>query len=122
MQGVVFDKDNTLTEPFAKNVDPRLADSLGVCLREFGGSKVVVYSNSAGLKQYDPEGVFGILSSDIKDHPGNASNFTRCFNLYIAMRSVCHIMLLLTRMQAKKPTRSRRLLGYMCSGQDDGLT
>lgn len=37
-------------------VDSRLKSSLAECLATFGAGKVVLYSNSAGLKQYDPEG------------------------------------------------------------------
>ncbi|GFR41616.1 hypothetical protein Agub_g2341 [Astrephomene gubernaculifera] len=54
-RGVVFDKDNTLSLPFALEVEPRLRSSLASCLRAFEG-RAVLYSNSAGLKQYDPEG------------------------------------------------------------------
>ena len=52
----MFDKDNTLTAPFAATVEPRLIESLGACQRAFGAGGVVLYSNSAGLKQYDPDG------------------------------------------------------------------
>ncbi|KAG2422414.1 hypothetical protein HXX76_016059 [Chlamydomonas incerta] len=54
-QGLVFDKDNTLSLPFALEVEPRLAPALADCLGAFGG-RAVLYSNSAGLAQYDPEG------------------------------------------------------------------
>lgn len=54
-KGCVFDKDNTLTAPFALEVDPPLRRSLDRCMEVFGG-RVVLYSNSAGLEQYDPEG------------------------------------------------------------------
>jgi len=38
-------------------VEPSLTASLAECLREFGGgSNVALYSNSAGLEQYDPHG------------------------------------------------------------------
>ena len=55
-QGCVFDKDNTLTEPYAHIVAPQLAASLEDCKKEFGG-RLVVYSNSAGLQEFDPEGL-----------------------------------------------------------------
>uniref|UniRef100_A0A7S3QU54 Phosphatidylglycerophosphatase n=1 Tax=Dunaliella tertiolecta TaxID=3047 RepID=A0A7S3QU54_DUNTE len=56
-KGVVFDKDNTLSQPYAMEVDPRLTASLAECLHEFGGGRsVALYSNSAGLEQYDPQG------------------------------------------------------------------
>lgn len=54
-KGVVFDKDNTLTEPFSLEVQEPLKPSLAACHAAFDG-KLVLYSNSAGLKQYDPEG------------------------------------------------------------------
>jgi phosphatidylglycerophosphatase GEP4 len=54
-QGCVFDKDNTLTEPYSMELHPFAREALAECMREFGG-KVVLYSNSAGLEQFDPEG------------------------------------------------------------------
>ncbi|KAK9803741.1 hypothetical protein WJX73_010090 [Symbiochloris irregularis] len=54
-KGCVFDKDNTLTEPYAHVVAPELSASLEECKKQFDG-KVVVYSNSAGLTEFDPEG------------------------------------------------------------------
>ncbi|GBF97341.1 hypothetical protein Rsub_10032 [Raphidocelis subcapitata] len=54
-KAAVFDKDNTLCEPFALEIDPRLRASVEAARRAFGG-RLAVYSNSAGLQQYDPEG------------------------------------------------------------------
>ena len=54
-EGAVFDKDNTLTEPYAIAIAPNLVDSLRKCIETFDG-KVVVLSNSAGLEEFDPEG------------------------------------------------------------------
>lgn len=54
-RGVVFDKDNTLTEPYALKVYPPLCAALEECKSVFGGA-VALYSNSAGLFQFDPEG------------------------------------------------------------------
>jgi phosphatidylglycerophosphatase GEP4 len=51
----VFDKDNTLTEPYRLEVNPAVRASLAACMDAFEG-KAVLYSNSAGLQQYDPEG------------------------------------------------------------------
>jgi hypothetical protein len=51
----VFDKDNTLCEPFALTVDPELAASVEAASAAFGG-RLAIYSNSAGLEQYDPRG------------------------------------------------------------------
>lgn len=55
-EGCVFDKDNTLTEPYAMEVHPFASQALTECIRVFGREKVVLYSNSAGLAQFDPEG------------------------------------------------------------------
>ncbi|KAG9439209.1 hypothetical protein H6P81_019374 [Aristolochia fimbriata] len=55
-RGVVFDKDNTLTLPFALTPAPALADSLASCKSVFGADNLIVLSNSAGLRQYDPDG------------------------------------------------------------------
>ncbi|KAM0919581.1 hypothetical protein ACQ4PT_008063 [Festuca glaucescens] len=55
-RGVVFDKDNTLTAPYAPALWPLLATSFDQCRAAFPGA-IALYSNSAGLKQYDPDGV-----------------------------------------------------------------
>jgi len=55
-KGVVFDKDNTLTRPFALEVEPCLVPGLKLCQETFGNEHIALYSNSAGLHQYDPEG------------------------------------------------------------------
>ena len=54
-KGCVFDKDNTLTDPYKMCFHPDARDSFRECLRAFEG-KVVLLSNSAGLEQYDPKG------------------------------------------------------------------
>ncbi|EMS57867.1 hypothetical protein TRIUR3_17684 [Triticum urartu] len=54
-RGVVFDKDNTLTAPYAPELWPLLTASFDQCRAAFPGA-IAVYSNSAGLKQYDPDG------------------------------------------------------------------
>lgn len=56
VQGCAFDKDNTLTLPFLKQVHPDIQASLDECKQVFGGN-VVLFSNSAGLYQFDPDGV-----------------------------------------------------------------
>ena len=48
-------QDNTLTAPYAREVHPPLRSALADCLRAFDGAAVLL-SNSAGLKQYDPDG------------------------------------------------------------------
>ncbi|KAJ3696072.1 hypothetical protein LUZ60_001449 [Juncus effusus] len=55
-RGVVLDKDNTLTAPYSLSLWPNLNDSLQQCLLAFPG-QVAVFSNSAGLREYDPNGL-----------------------------------------------------------------
>ena len=52
----VFDKDNTLTVPYADAIHPPVAEALAECVSVFGAENVAVLSNSAGLEQYDPTG------------------------------------------------------------------
>lgn len=54
-QGCVLDKDNTLTHPYSSQVAPQLVLSLERCQKAFEG-RLVLFSNSAGLQQFDPEG------------------------------------------------------------------
>eukprot|EP00887_Chlorella_sp_A99_P006848 scaffold2.g6848.t1 len=54
-RGAVFDKDNTLTLPYALGLHPRAAGGLAAATAAFDGA-VVLYSNSAGLAQYDQQG------------------------------------------------------------------
>lgn len=54
-KGCVFDKDNTLTAPYALEIHPEVQEALQRCQETFG-EDVVLYSNSAGLMQYDPDG------------------------------------------------------------------
>lgn len=56
IRGVMFDKDHTLTLPYASSLHPYAAASLEEAKRVFGARNVVLYSNSAGLRQYDPDG------------------------------------------------------------------
>nr|CAB3474529.1 unnamed protein product [Digitaria exilis] len=56
-RGVVFDKDNTLTAPYAPALWPPLAAAFDQCRAAFPPGALAIYSNSAGLKQYDPDGV-----------------------------------------------------------------
>ncbi|CAI5534870.1 unnamed protein product [Closterium sp. Naga37s-1] len=55
-KAVVFDKDNTLTLPYKMQVEDGLVASLDVCRKTFGSRGIAILSNSAGLKQYDPDG------------------------------------------------------------------
>jgi phosphatidylglycerophosphatase GEP4 len=54
-EGCIFDKDNTLTEPYKMDLHPSAAEALAACSAAFSG-RLALYSNSAGLEQYDPEG------------------------------------------------------------------
>ncbi|KAK3162184.1 hypothetical protein QOZ80_1BG0086470 [Eleusine coracana subsp. coracana] len=55
-RGVVFDKDNTLTAPYAPAIWSPLAAAFDQCRATFPPGALAIYSNSAGLKQYDPDG------------------------------------------------------------------
>lgn len=55
-RGAVFDKDNTLTAPYARSLTPAGAAAVAGAIAAFGEGKVALLSNSAGLKQYDPDG------------------------------------------------------------------
>jgi HAD superfamily phosphatase (TIGR01668 family) len=55
-KGVVFDKDHTLTLPYDMKLHPFAKESLEQCISVFGKDNVVLYSNSAGLRQFDPDG------------------------------------------------------------------
>ena len=46
-EAIIFDKDNTLTEPYADEIEPSLAAALRECREVFDG-RVAVLSNSAG--------------------------------------------------------------------------
>ncbi|KAF8409167.1 hypothetical protein HHK36_005241 [Tetracentron sinense] len=54
-KGVVFDKDNTLTAPYSLALWPPLESSLDLCKSVFGDN-IAIFSNSAGLAQYDADG------------------------------------------------------------------
>lgn len=57
-RAAVFDKDNTLTAPFDLSLPPRIAAALSDAASALGGrGALALYSNSAGLQQYDPAGV-----------------------------------------------------------------
>ena len=53
IKAVVFDKDNTLTAPYATEVHPNAEVGLRTALDVFGQSNVAILSNSAGTKD-DP--------------------------------------------------------------------
>ncbi|KAL4200931.1 hypothetical protein AMTRI_Chr02g213600 [Amborella trichopoda] len=54
-EGVVLDKDNTLTAPYSFSLWPGLGSSLDQCKSVFKG-KVALFSNSSGLLEYDSDG------------------------------------------------------------------
>ncbi|EPS69917.1 haloacid dehalogenase superfamily protein, partial [Genlisea aurea] len=55
-EGVIFDKDNTITAPYSLTLWPILEPSMAACKSVFG-SNIGIFSNSAGLLEYDPDGV-----------------------------------------------------------------
>ncbi|CAN6707726.1 unnamed protein product [Malus baccata var. baccata] len=54
-KGVVFDKDNTITAPYSLTLWGPLGSSLEQCKSVFGPD-IAVFSNSAGLYEYDHDG------------------------------------------------------------------
>ncbi|KAK8716433.1 hypothetical protein V6N13_043742 [Hibiscus sabdariffa] len=54
-KGVVFDKDNTITVPYSLTLWPPLRPSIDKCKDVFGPD-IAVFSNSAGLLEYDYDG------------------------------------------------------------------
>ncbi|KAJ4822531.1 hypothetical protein Tsubulata_029562 [Turnera subulata] len=54
-RGVVFDKDNTITVPYTLTLWPPLEPSIQLCKSVFGND-IAVFSNSAGLYEYDHDG------------------------------------------------------------------
>jgi phosphatidylglycerophosphatase GEP4 len=45
---IAFDKDNTLTAPYAPSIHPPFQASIDSCIASFGRDNVVIVSNSAG--------------------------------------------------------------------------
>ncbi|KAF2952795.1 phosphatidylglycerophosphate phosphatase 1, chloroplastic/mitochondrial [Oryza sativa Japonica Group] len=89
-RGVVFDKDNTLTAPYAPGLWPPLAAAFDQCRAAFPPGSLAVYSNSAGLKQYDPDGLEAtaieaviqgvhVIRHDIKKPGGEAKEIESYF-------------------------------------------
>ncbi|KAL6536150.1 Phosphatidylglycerophosphate phosphatase 1, chloroplastic/mitochondrial [Orobanche hederae] len=54
-EGVVFDKDNTITAPYSLCLWAPLGSSVEQCKSSFRNN-IAVFSNSAGLHEYDPDG------------------------------------------------------------------
>ncbi|GFS38608.1 haloacid dehalogenase (HAD) superfamily protein [Actinidia rufa] len=54
-RGVVFDKDNTITVPYSLALWGPLGSSIERCKSVFGND-IAVFSNSAGLYEFDPDG------------------------------------------------------------------
>lgn len=54
IRAVVFDKDNTLTAPYALSTHPRASRGLQHALDVFGPHRVAIMSNSAGTTADDP--------------------------------------------------------------------
>lgn len=54
IEGVIFDKDNTLTAPYGSSVHPDASEGLLRVLEVFGKDRVAILSNSAGTVQEDP--------------------------------------------------------------------
>ncbi|CAH9107450.1 unnamed protein product [Cuscuta europaea] len=59
-EGVVFDKDNTITAPYSLGLWAPLESSIHHCKSVFGNN-IAIFSNSAGLHEYDPDGRISML-------------------------------------------------------------
>ncbi|XP_020589352.1 uncharacterized protein LOC110030780 [Phalaenopsis equestris] len=88
-RGVVFDKDNTLTAPYSLSLWPALSGSFARCQTVFPG-KVAIFSNSAGLCQYDPDdseartleesiGGIHVIRHELKKPAGTAEDIEKYF-------------------------------------------
>ncbi|KAI3830803.1 hypothetical protein MKX03_002891 [Papaver bracteatum] len=87
-KGVVFDKDNTLTLPYSLSLWSPLETSLDHCRSVFGDN-VVVFSNSAGLRQFDADGTKAraveesigvhVLRHSVKKPAGDAKEIEKYF-------------------------------------------
>ncbi|BAF06430.2 Os01g0796500 [Oryza sativa Japonica Group] len=69
-RGVVFDKDNTLTAPYAPGLWPPLAAAFDQCRAAFPPGSLAVYSNSADIKKpggeaKEIESYFGCSASNL---------------------------------------------------------
>jgi phosphatidylglycerophosphatase GEP4 len=62
-EAVVFDKDNTLTVPYATRIHESCQASIQACYAEFEG-RVAVLSNSAGMASDDPDSRDAIAFED----------------------------------------------------------
>ncbi|KAL8224263.1 hypothetical protein R6Q57_019738 [Mikania cordata] len=87
-EGVVFDKDNTLTVPYSLALWGPIVGSVESCKSVFGNN-IAVFSNSAGLQEYDPDGrkaralefVIGIrvIRHKVKKPAGSAEEIEKHF-------------------------------------------
>ncbi|XP_039131382.1 phosphatidylglycerophosphate phosphatase 1, chloroplastic [Dioscorea cayenensis subsp. rotundata] len=88
-RGVVFDKDNTITAPYSLSLWPSLSHSFQQCRASFPG-KIAVFSNSAGLRQYDPDGLearaledaiegIHVIRHEVKKPSGTAEDIEKYF-------------------------------------------
>ncbi|MCL7026712.1 hypothetical protein MKW94_000675 [Papaver nudicaule] len=87
-KGVVFDKDNTLTLPYSLSLWSPLTTSLDQCRSVFGDN-VAVFSNSAGLRQFDADGTKAraveesigvhVLRHSVKKPAGDAKEIEKYF-------------------------------------------
>ena len=57
LRAAVFDKDNTLTAPYANEIHPTCQKSIKQAMQVFSAGAVAVLSNSAGTVTDDPDGV-----------------------------------------------------------------
>ena len=92
-EGVVFDKDNTLTAPYALAVWPALGPSLQECQAIFEG-RVALLSNSAGTSLYSVAqnrggAVLFCIVEEKNSCPIICSQFFNIVDLWIRSRVQC---------------------------------
>ena len=88
IRAVCFDKDNTLTAPYAAHVDARCEEAVRTCVAVFGRGAVCVVSNSIGYDGHDA------------GHPG-----ARAFEAATGLHVVRH--------RRPKPNAAREVLGHL---------
>ncbi|KAJ9554015.1 hypothetical protein OSB04_018060 [Centaurea solstitialis] len=111
-EGVVFDKDNTLTVPYSLALFGPIASSVESCKSVFGNN-IAVFSNSAGLEEYDPDGrkaraLEYVIGIRVIRHSKSAEFMIYLKKVYISILSWHNLsaLLCLFILEVKKPAGS----------------
>lgn len=65
VRGIIFDKDNTITAPYANEIHPRLVDVMDQFMTVFG-TNIKILSNSAGTKDDDHYHDAKVIEQELK--------------------------------------------------------